>query len=220
MRSTIYLCITAMILLIASYMVFNFPPPVAEQVRTHPAIYRAFFIHFASAITSYVAFALTFVGSILYLSKKDLKWDRLSSSSAEVGLVLCAVVLITGSIWASLEWGSPWHWDPIETTTLVVFLAYVAYVGFRMSIEEIEKRARLSSIVGILAFVTIPINYASIRLPIFGPSLLPQVTYGPATRATQITTLIGVLLLALYLIYLTMKTEELSMHLGILRGEE
>jgi len=108
---------------------------------------------------------------VWYIRTKDFKFDALSESGALLGLVFGLVTLISGSIWANASWGVYWNWDPRETTTLILWFAYLGYFLLRMSIENPERRASSSAVFNILAFMTVPLSYMSF---ILWPSLHPR----------------------------------------------
>ena len=117
---------------------------------------RVLYFHIPSAWVTVLALGWSMVNSILYLLRRDLRNDDHAASAAELGLVFCIVATVTGSIWAKSMWGSWWNWDPRETSIFFVLLIYAAYLALRGSIEGDEKRARLSAIYSILAFVAVP----------------------------------------------------------------
>ena len=129
---------------------------------TSPETQRIFYFHLPLAITSYLAFFIVFLSGIFYLQKKNIKWDIIASSSAEVGVLFCTLAIITGTIWAKAEWGAFWDWGDMKlNTTLVLWLIFIAYLSIRDSIDEKEKRARLSAVYGIIGFVGVPLSYFS-----------------------------------------------------------
>ena len=117
---------------------------------------RVLYFHIPSAWVTVLALGWSMVNSVLYLLRRDLRNDDHAASAAELGLVFCVVATVTGSIWAKSMWGSWWNWDPRETSIFFVLLIYGAYLALRGSIEGDEKRARLSAIYSILAFVAVP----------------------------------------------------------------
>jgi heme exporter protein C len=117
---------------------------------------RVLYFHIPSAWVTVLALGWSMVNSVLYLLRRDLRNDDHAASAAELGLVFCIVATVTGSIWAKSMWGSWWNWDPRETSIFFVLLIYGAYLALRGSIEGDEKRARLSAIYSILAFVAVP----------------------------------------------------------------
>ncbi len=136
---------------------------VAPEERTMGLIQRIFYFHVASAWAGMDAFFVCFIANLLYVWKRAAKYDWLGVSAAEVGLVLTTVVLITGPIWAHPVWGIWWTWDARLTSTFVLWLLYVSYLLLRTLIEEPDRRALLSSLFGIFAFLDVPLVFGAIR---------------------------------------------------------
>lgn len=127
-------------------------------------VQRIFYFHMPSAwVALGPAFTVVFVCSIIYLVKKDLRYDRIAASSAEIGVMFTTITLVTGPLWARPIWGAYWTWDPRLTTTLVLWFIYVAYLMLRASSSPGHKRARLAAVVGIVGWVDVPIVFMSIR---------------------------------------------------------
>ena len=103
-----------------------------------------------------LAFFMSMWYGIGYLRKKEMKSDIKSVTAAELGFIFCILATITGSIWAKFNWGSFWNWDPRETSIFVLLLIYGAYFSLRSALEIEEKRATLSAVYSIVAFVTVP----------------------------------------------------------------
>jgi heme exporter protein C len=93
---------------------------------------------------------------MMYLWKQTLWWDSMALGAAEIGVVFCTMVLITGPIWARPIWGVWWTWDPTLTLTLVLWLMYVAYLMLRADMSD-AKRTRMAAILGIVGFVDVPL---------------------------------------------------------------
>ena len=127
-------------------------------------IQRIFYVHVPSAWTAFLAFFFVFLGGVAYLFTKNLKWDRIALACAEIGTIFCTIVLVTGPIWAKPVWGIWWTWDARLTSTLLLWLMYVSYLLLRDFLDEPARRATLSAVFGIFAFVDVPIVYFSIRL--------------------------------------------------------
>ncbi|MDA1095733.1 MAG: cytochrome c biogenesis protein [Chloroflexi bacterium] len=126
---------------------------------------RIFYIHVPIALMTYVAFGVVFVGSVGYLWTRKEKWDRLARVSAEVGVILTTLTLITGSLWGRPVWGAFWSWsDARLITTLVLWLIYIAYLMLRSLGGPGPRTARLAAVLGILGFVDVPITYFSVYL--------------------------------------------------------
>jgi heme exporter protein C len=123
---------------------------------------RIMYVHVPAAVGCYLAFLVTAVASAMYLWKRTQGWDALAASSAEVGVVYTALTLITGSIWGHQTWGTWWEWDPRLTSTALMFVMYVAYVALRRAIVDPTSRAKQSAILGLIAFVNVPIVHYSV----------------------------------------------------------
>jgi heme exporter protein C len=160
MTKRIILGAIAILLVIASAYAAFF---IAPEERTMGLIQRIFYFHVASAWSGFTAFFLCFVGNLLYVWKRDQKYDWLAVSGAEVGLAFTTVVLITGPIWAHPVWGIWWTWDARLTSTFVLWLLYVSYLLLRTLVEELDRRALLSSLFGIFAFLDVPLVFGAIR---------------------------------------------------------
>lgn len=150
----------AMLLVIAAAYAAFF---VAPQERTMGLIQRIFYFHVGSAWAGLDAFFVCFVCNLLYVWKRQPNYDWVAVSAAEVGLALTTVVLITGPIWAKPVWGIWWTWDARLTSTFVLWLLYVSYLLLRSLIEEPDRRALLSSLFGIFAFIDVPLVFGAIR---------------------------------------------------------
>ena len=149
------------ILMVAAlYMVFIYVP----TDKNTGAVQRIFYFHVPLAWIGFLAFFVVFVCSILYLTKRAMKWDTIASASAEVGVVFTSLVLITGSVWAKAAWGIWWTWDARLTATLVLWFTYVAYLLVRHYTTEDSQRARLSAVLGIVGFIDVPIVALAVML--------------------------------------------------------
>jgi len=160
MTKRIILAAVAILLVIAAAYAAFF---IAPEERTMGLIQRIFYFHVASAWSGFTAFFLCFLGNLLYVWKRDQKYDWIAVSGAEVGLAFTTVVLITGPIWAHPVWGIWWTWDARLTSTFVLWLLYVSYLLLRTLVEEPDRRALLSSLFGIFAFLDVPLVFGAIR---------------------------------------------------------
>jgi heme exporter protein C len=125
-------------------------------------VQRIFYLHAPCGMVALTAFLVCFVGNLGYLFKREVKWDWLSVSSAEVGLAFCTVVLLTGPIWAKPAWGVYWAWDARLTSTLVLWLLYLSYLILRTMVDDSERRALVSAFYGVFIFLDVPLVYGSI----------------------------------------------------------
>ena len=136
-----------------------FTPMVPEQEWAQ----KIFYLHVPIAWSGFLAYFIVMINSFLYLFSKDLKYDRIGHASAEIGTIFTSLVLITGPIWATPIWGKPWVWEPRLVTTLVLFLIYIGYFILRNIGLYRQRAALVSAIIGIIAFLDIPIIFASVN---------------------------------------------------------
>jgi heme exporter protein C len=136
-------------------------------------IQKILYLHVPCAFAAYLGFAITALGGALYLWRGEERFDRLAASSAEVGVVFCTLVLLTGPIWAKGTWGRWWSWDLRLTLTLLLYLIYVAYLLLRSFTEGSERTARFAAVYGIAGLAAVPLNYFAIRIA-GGRSIHPQ----------------------------------------------
>ena len=119
-------------------------------------ISRIFYFHVPSAWVAVLAFAVGMFNSIGYLRKREMKFDIRAAASAELGLVFCILATVSGAFFAKKAWGTYWNWDPRQTSIFVLMLIYGAYLALRSAIDSEERRAALSAVYSILAFITVP----------------------------------------------------------------
>ncbi len=144
----------------ALYLVFMYAPTEKTMGDTQ----RIFYFHVAVAWVAFLAFFVVFICSIMYLWKRAVRWDIIARSSAGLGVLFTTLVLITGPIWARPAWGVWWIWEPRLTATLVLWFSYVAYLLVRSYTVEESRGARFAAVLGIVAFVNVPIVYLTIHL--------------------------------------------------------
>jgi len=137
---------------------------IAPDERTMHEIQRIFYFHLGSWAAMFTALTIAFVANIAWLVTRQPRWDWLGVSSVELGVASCTSGLITGVLWGKPAWGIWWTWDARLTTCFILWLLYISYLILRGLIEEPQRRATLSAIFGIFAFLDAPLVYASNRL--------------------------------------------------------
>jgi heme exporter protein C len=136
---------------------------VAPREATMGDVQRIFYFHVPASWDGYLALLVTLVASVLYLARREERWDRLAFCSAEIGLVFISAGIVSGAFWAKATWGVWWTWDPRLTTSAVLWVVYAAYLVLRQALDEPGRRARLSAVYSIAAFVAVPLNFMAIR---------------------------------------------------------
>ncbi len=158
------------------YALFKLPP---EQTLGH--LYKILYVHVPPIWVAYVLFAASLIYSVLYVIRRNPRYDLAAYSAVALGVCLSGVSILLGSIFSSKAWGTYWEWsEPRMTSTLILFLAYVGYLVLRSSIGDIEKRREVSAVYAIMAFVTVPMSYVSVKMfrslhPL--PQLSPEMKY-------------------------------------------
>ena len=167
---------TAVLMLVNLYLIFLVAPTDAVLGE----VQRVFYFHVPIAIVSFVAFFVVFVASIGYLVTRKSKWDSVAHAAAEVGVVFVSLALLTGIVWARPVWGVWWTWEPRLTTTLILWLIYVAYLMLRSYVPNKSQGALYAAGLGIIGFVDVPIVYYSVQ---WWRSIHPSAVVGPLADA-------------------------------------
>jgi heme exporter protein C len=131
--------------------------PTAEQGDYSKLIV----VHPAVATVAYVAFGITALASLLYLWPRTRRqeWDQLAGASAEVGVVFCALTLVTGSIWGRPVWGVWWTWDARLTATALLMALFLGYLALRRIPAEEVVRGRRSAVAALIAILDVPVDH-------------------------------------------------------------
>lgn len=180
-------------------------------------IQKIFYYHVSSAWIMMISLFLGLIFSILYLRSKKLDYDIFASVSIKLGILFGLASLIMGSIWAKPAWGTFWTWDPRLTTMAITILYYFGYIALRnMLLDDIESRAKTSSIIAIIGFINVPITFISIRIwrsihPIVIEGRNEKFNMSPEITFVMVFSLITLLLLYTIMFYLTYKVEKFEL---------
>jgi len=156
----IVLALIALALLVSgAYLGLVWAPPDREMGD----VQRIMYIHVPAMEMSLLAMTLNFVCCVVYLFRPRWTTDSLAEAFAEVGLFFGAYGLVLGSIWGKPTWGTYWTWDPRLTSMAVGLAAYAGYLSLRRFVDDAERRAVWSAVVGIIIAVDVPIIYLSVR---------------------------------------------------------
>ncbi len=191
---------------IANYLIFM----VVPNERTMGAVQRILYFHVGSAISCYLAFALVFISSVLFLVKKDSFFDALNVSAGEVGFLFCSIVLATGMIWGKASWGTWFQMEPRLVTFLFLWLIFLAFNILR-AFDNPESRANHSAVLGIVGAITVPIMVYSIKLLPASKQLHPEVVekagLPPVMLYTMCFTILAVIVWQFLLISMRLRLE-------------
>ena len=169
-----FLPVVAVLMVVDLYLIFMWAPTATSAHRFN--LQRVLYFHVPIAWVALLAYFFVFLGSVLYLWKRNAKWDALAYSAAEIGMVFATLVVITGSIWAKGIWGKWWTWEPRLTTMLILWLIYIAYLMLRGYAASPAQGARFSAVLGIVGFIDVPIVYFAAN---WWRGLHPEVVAGP-----------------------------------------
>lgn len=132
-----------------------FYAPVAEHFRV-PGSSRILFFHVPMAWGSFLGFIASAVWSGIYLVRRHPRHDRAAAVAIQLGLLFGILATVTGAVWARLEWGAWWNWDPRQTSIVFCLLFYGAYLALRQTVDEPERRGRLAAAYALLGLVVTP----------------------------------------------------------------
>jgi heme exporter protein C len=200
---------------IALYMALFYAPREATMGDAQ----RIFYFHVPSAWVGFLAFFVVFAASLIYLVRRERRWDALALSAAEIGVVFTTLVLLTGPLWAKKAWGAFWVWDARLTTTLILWLIYISYLMLRSSAEG-QRRARFAAVLGVIGFLDVPIIYISVTVwRTMHPTLLVSEPGGLAPQMTQtlMVALLSFTLLFCYLLIQRLRLEQARDQVNLLR---
>jgi len=215
---TVLIMLTTLAMLASLYLVLVWVP----TEKTMGVIQRVFYFHVPSAWVAFLAFAVAAVAALLFLARRQEHWDRVEVASLELGIVFSTVALITGSIWARPIWNTWWTWDPRLTTTLVMWIYYVASLLLRQMVDSPERSARFGAVLAIVGFVNVPLVFLTIRLwRTIHPVLFTTEGFGlaPEMLLTLLISLGTFTLLYFCLLTVRVRLESLQARLAQLRDQ-
>jgi len=159
LKTHILIGLSFMLMIAALCLVFLYAPEEKEMGN----VQRIFYFHVPSAWIAFLAFFVVFICSIGYLWKETSGWDHVAHCSTEIGLIFTTLVLTTGPIWAKSAWGIWWTWDVRLTSTLILWLIYLAYLMVRSFTTSESQGARLAAVIGIVGFINVPITFLAVE---------------------------------------------------------
>lgn len=154
----------------SAMIIASFVTPAPQQQIGEAS--RIFYYHIPQAWVCVIAFAISMVFSIRFLWRRQMVDDDRAVTAASLGFIFCFLATVTGSTFAEVTWGSFWNWDPRETSIFILLLIYAAYFALRNAVDEDQKKAALSGVYSIFAFLTVP--FLIFVVPRVLPSLHPE----------------------------------------------
>ncbi len=126
-------------------------------------VYRILYMHVPQLWMAMIGMTINFGCSIAYLFKKSWVTDSLAEASASTGVYFGTIGVTLGAIWAKPTWGTYWTWDPRLISAAIMLVIYAGYLAMRRFVEDPEKRATWSAVMGIIAYVDIPVLWFSVK---------------------------------------------------------
>ena len=215
---------TLVVMVGALYLTFIYAPTEAQM----GSIQRIFYLHMGADVVGLGAIIVAAVAGILYLRGGAAKYDRVALSSMELGFVFGAMALATGMIWARPVWGTWWTWDPRLTTFLILWLIYIAYLMLRATARDDPRMARLAAVFSIVGVADVPFVIIAPRIwrgispVLFGVNDVQQFSFNmePQMVIALVVSIIGMLMLYVYLLAQRARLEELRQEVDALHIEE
>jgi heme exporter protein C len=152
--------LTCGLMLVALALVFLYVP----NERVQGPAQRIFYFHLPAAWNTFLGFFIVAGASAAFLWQGDRFSDLVAQAAAEVGMVFCTLVILTGSIWARPIWGVWWTWDPRLTMVMILWMIYAAYILLRLLAGDNELIARYAAVLGIVGVLDIPLLYIAVKL--------------------------------------------------------
>lgn len=215
--------LTLIAILVGLYFAFVFAPTEA----TMGSIQRIFYFHMGSNAASLLSILIAAVAAALYLRTNDLKYDRLSYSCMELGVLFGAISLGTGMIWARPVWNTWWTWEARLTSFLILWLIYVGYIMLRMSARDDVTIARIASVFTFIGALDVPFIGMAPRLwkglhpVLFGTDAGGEFTFNisPNMLITLGVCIFAMLLLYTYLLVQRVRLAKLETDVAELREQ-
>jgi len=205
------------------YFAFVYAPTEA----TMGSIQRIFYFHMGSNAASITSIVIAAVAAALFLKTGNLKWDRLSFSCMELGVLFGAISLATGMIWARPAWNTWWTWEARLTSFLILWLVYVGYMMLRLSARDDITIARIAAVFTFVGAIDVPFIIIAPRLwkglhpVLFGTDAGGEFTFN-ITQPMLITLFVcitAMMLLYFYLLWQRTRLARLQSEVAELREE-
>jgi len=205
---------TAILVFISLYLVFGY----AQIESTMLEVQKIFYYHVSAALTLYLAFGVNCLFSIKYLIQRKADDDLLAAAAAEIGLIFCTIVLLSGPIWARYAWNTWWNWEPRLTSTLVLWLMYIGYFILRSALEA-DKRKLYSAVLGVIAFVDVPIVHFATKFwkSEAHPERGAKFDIAPSMLYTFLVVLVACILLFTLLLIIRYRMKKTQAHYEIIQ---
>jgi heme exporter protein C len=124
---------------------------------------RVLYVHVPVAWLALIDFVVVAASGLLYLLRRDLRYDRWACAAAEVGWLCSCLTLVTGSLWAHAAWGTWWTWDPRLASAFILWSLYGGYLLTRRRLDDPHARARVAAVLAIVGVLDVPLVVMATR---------------------------------------------------------
>ena len=142
--------ILCVLLLLYSFTA-GFLSPVPRLDILHETI-RNLYFHVPMWFAMTFLLLIAFCYSIAYMIKSNPDHDFMAVEATNMAMVYGTLGILTGMLWAKNTWGAYWTSDPKLNAAAVGMLIYLAYFVLRGSLQDEQKRARISAVFNVFAF--------------------------------------------------------------------
>ena len=197
-----------------TYSLFISPPDYIQGDSV-----RIMYVHVPSSFIALGCFGFIGIASICNLIFKIKFMSLLAKSLSPIGCVFSLISIVTGSFWGKPTWGIWWVWDARLTSMVILFLFYIAYILTWKFIDSFEKANKISSIIGIIGLLNLPvIKYSVDWWNTLHQSSSITLTSAPSIHFTMLIPLIimffGMIIYSLIVFLMRYKTEVIKFKLG------
>jgi heme exporter protein C len=189
--------------------------PVPARPIVNESI-RNLYYHVPMWFGMMVIMTVSVVNAVRYLRTSNLVFDIYSAKYGVTGMLLGILGLITGAIWANYTWGAPWSNDIKQILAAIALLIYMAYFVLRSSIDDLDKKARVSAVYNIFAYTMLfptlfilPRLYESLHPGGEGNPAINQNDIDPVMRLVFWPAVLGWTLLAVWISTLFIRIQKL-----------
>jgi len=136
---------------------------VAPSERFMGDVQRIMYAHVPTAWNAMLGYTFAFAFAVASLWTSRPKWDSAVTATIEVSLLLNALLLVQGSIWARATWGVWWDWDVRLTTSLIMLLLFAGVLAMRSFVKDPDRKATWTAVAAIVAYIDVPMVYFCVR---------------------------------------------------------
>src|SRR3954447_22440956 len=151
------LAVAAVMFAVAPFIIVGAP-----YESTMGLVQKIFYYHAPIAMTMFLSAFVCGVASGVFLFRGRESADRVAEAAAEITVLFGAMVLVTGPLWARKAWGVWWQWDARLTSSLLLWMIFVAYLLVRKYGGPGSEK--LGAAVALFGMANVPFVYISLNV--------------------------------------------------------